>query len=129
MEIDLLSVANFAGQQPHDQFAWLREHDPVHRHPEPHGPGFWAVTRRRAASRRSGEATSRLSVEPHHRDRGCSSRLDPGSGGPRDDSGGRSAGAHADATTGQSRVHATSGRPPCGPGSTSWRRRRRSWTR
>ncbi len=43
--IDLLSVANFAGGQPHDQFAWLRANDPVHRHPEPGGPGFWAVTR------------------------------------------------------------------------------------
>ncbi len=45
MEIDLLSVANFAGSQPHDQFRWLRQNDPVHRHPEPDGPGFWAVTR------------------------------------------------------------------------------------
>jgi cytochrome P450 len=45
MEIDLLSVANYAGSQPHDQFAWLRANDPVHRHVEPGGPGFWAVTR------------------------------------------------------------------------------------
>ncbi len=45
MEIDLLSVANFAGDQPHDQFAWLRANDPVHRHEEADGPGFWAVTR------------------------------------------------------------------------------------
>ncbi len=45
MNIDLLNVANFAGSQPHDQFAWLRAHDPVHRHAEPNGPGFWAVTR------------------------------------------------------------------------------------
>ncbi|MGI5167793.1 cytochrome P450 [Spirillospora sp. CA-253888] len=36
-----------SGGAPHDQFAWLREHDPVHRH---HGdsargyPPFWAVT-------------------------------------------------------------------------------------
>lgn len=43
--IDLLSVANFAGSQPHDQFAWLRRNDPVHRHDERDGPGFWAVTR------------------------------------------------------------------------------------
>ena len=43
--IELLSPASFATGQPHDQFAWLREHDPVHRHPEPGGPGFWAVTR------------------------------------------------------------------------------------
>lgn len=45
MEIDLLSVAGYAGSQPNDQFAWLRDNDPVHRHPEPDGPGFWAVTR------------------------------------------------------------------------------------
>ena len=33
---------------PHEQFAWLREHDPVHWHAdggEPGWPGFWAVTR------------------------------------------------------------------------------------
>jgi cytochrome P450 len=45
MDIDLLSVASFAGSQPHDQFTWLREHDPVHWHPHPDGGGFWAVTR------------------------------------------------------------------------------------
>ncbi|MCB0989743.1 MAG: cytochrome P450 [Acidimicrobiales bacterium] len=44
-QIDLLSVSNFAGSQPHDQFAWLRDNAPVFRHPEPDGPGFWAVTR------------------------------------------------------------------------------------
>jgi cytochrome P450 len=44
--IDLLSPASFAAGQPHHQFAWLREHDPVHWHPEPgDGQGFWAVTR------------------------------------------------------------------------------------
>jgi cytochrome P450 len=44
--IDLLAPASFAGGQPHDQFAWLREHDPVHWHPErDEGRGFWAVTR------------------------------------------------------------------------------------
>ncbi|GAA2419115.1 steroid C26-monooxygenase Cyp125 [Actinomadura vinacea] len=32
---------------PHRQFAWLRENDPVHWHPDPNDgvPGFWAVTR------------------------------------------------------------------------------------
>ncbi len=45
MEIDLLSVAQYAGSQPHEQFAWLRENAPVYRHPETDGPGFWAVTR------------------------------------------------------------------------------------
>jgi len=46
--IALLSPASFAHGQPHDQFEWLREHDPVHWHEEPNGgPGFWAVTRYR----------------------------------------------------------------------------------
>lgn len=43
--IDLLSPESFAHGQPHEQFAWLRANDPVHRHDEPDGPGFWAVTR------------------------------------------------------------------------------------
>jgi cytochrome P450 len=43
--IDLLAPASFAHGQPHDQFAWLRAHDPVHWHDEPGGSGFWAVTR------------------------------------------------------------------------------------
>lgn len=45
MKIDLLNPQTFAAGQPHDQFAWLREHQPVHWHDEPGGPGFWAVTR------------------------------------------------------------------------------------
>jgi cytochrome P450 len=45
MHIDLLSPASFIGGQPHDQFRWLREHDPVHWHEEPGGRGYWAVTR------------------------------------------------------------------------------------
>jgi cytochrome P450 len=45
MQIDLLSPDRFIGGQPHDQFRWLREHDPVHWHEEPGGRGFWAVTR------------------------------------------------------------------------------------
>ncbi|MBE3199970.1 cytochrome P450 [Frankia sp. CH37] len=43
--MDLLDAASFADGQPHEQFTWLRENDPVHRHAEPDGPGFWAVTR------------------------------------------------------------------------------------
>jgi len=42
--IDLLDPAAFRGSQPHEQFRWLREHDPVHWHPEPDGRGFWALT-------------------------------------------------------------------------------------
>jgi hypothetical protein len=45
VRIDLLDTASFDGGQPLDQFAWLRENDPVHWHEEPNGPGFWAVTR------------------------------------------------------------------------------------
>lgn len=46
VEIDLLSVASYCGSQPHDQFAWLRDNDPVHWHEGPAGQrGFWAVTR------------------------------------------------------------------------------------
>lgn len=45
MKIDLLSPSSFAHGQPHAQFAWLRQNDPVHWHEEPDGPGFWAVTR------------------------------------------------------------------------------------
>src|SRR6201992_1794335 len=45
MHIDLLSPASFVGSQPHDQYRWLRENDPVHWHEEPGGRGYWAVTR------------------------------------------------------------------------------------
>jgi cytochrome P450 len=45
MDIDLLSARNFAGAQPHEQFAWLREHAPVFRHPDPAGGDFWVITR------------------------------------------------------------------------------------
>ncbi len=45
MEIDLLAVDGYRGTQPHDQFSWLREHAPAYWHPEPNGPGFWAITR------------------------------------------------------------------------------------
>jgi cytochrome P450 len=43
--IDLLAPRSFAAGQPHQQFAWLRDHAPVYRHAEPDGPGFWALTR------------------------------------------------------------------------------------
>jgi cytochrome P450 len=43
--IDLLDPATFAHGHPHDQYRWLRENDPVHRHAEAEGPGFWAVMR------------------------------------------------------------------------------------
>lgn len=43
--IDLSDPASFAAGQPHDQYRWLRERDPVYRHPERDGAGFWAVMR------------------------------------------------------------------------------------
>ena len=44
--IDLLEPRHYETEgQPHDWFRWLRRNDPVHRHAEPNGPGFWAVTR------------------------------------------------------------------------------------
>jgi cytochrome P450 len=43
--IDLTSTVAFNGGHPWEQYAWLRQHDPVHWHPEQDGPGFWAVTR------------------------------------------------------------------------------------
>jgi cholest-4-en-3-one 26-monooxygenase len=43
-EIDLLADT-WARAVPHDQFDLLRREAPVHWHPEPDGPGFWAVTK------------------------------------------------------------------------------------
>lgn len=45
MKIDLLAPGAFADGHPWDQYEWLRENSPVHRHPDPDGPDFWAVTR------------------------------------------------------------------------------------
>ena len=44
-DIDLYSVETFAQGPPVEQYAWLQQHDPVHRHAEPAGAGFWVVTR------------------------------------------------------------------------------------
>lgn len=61
--IDLLATSSFAHGQPHDQFAWLRANAPVYRHPEPDGPGFWAVTRYDDV-RAVGKDAARFSSEP-----------------------------------------------------------------
>jgi cytochrome P450 len=46
MDIALVDPRSYVGGQPHAQFSWLREHDPIHRHAEPdRGPGYWAITR------------------------------------------------------------------------------------
>jgi cytochrome P450 len=47
-KIDLVDPRRYETEgQPHDLFRWLRRHDPVYRHAEPDGPGWWAVTRYR----------------------------------------------------------------------------------
>ena len=43
-EVDLLEDA-WAEAVPHEAFSLLRREAPVFRHPEPDGPGFWALTR------------------------------------------------------------------------------------
>ncbi len=43
-EIDLLAET-WETAVPHEAFDTLRRSDPIHWHPEPDGPGFWAVTR------------------------------------------------------------------------------------
>ncbi|MGQ0805881.1 MAG: cytochrome P450 [Actinomycetota bacterium] len=45
MGVDLTDPDNFVPGVPHETFTRLRQDDPVHWHPEPDGPGFWAVTR------------------------------------------------------------------------------------
>jgi cytochrome P450 len=45
MKIDLYSPGSFSDGHPFAQYRWLRENAPVYWHEEPHGPGFWAVTR------------------------------------------------------------------------------------
>ena len=63
MKIDLLDPASFKGGQPHEQFRWLRAHAGAYWHPEPDGPGFWAVTRY-ADLRAIGRDSATFSSEP-----------------------------------------------------------------
>lgn len=44
-EIDLLDRDRFTEGVPHEWFTWLRANQPVFRHPEPDGPGFWVITK------------------------------------------------------------------------------------
>ncbi len=44
MKINLLDPGAYLDGAPYEQFAWLRENDPVHWHDEPGGSGFWALT-------------------------------------------------------------------------------------
>ncbi len=43
--IDLYDPGAYVAGVPHGDFAWLRARAPVHYHPDPEAPGFWAVTR------------------------------------------------------------------------------------
>jgi cytochrome P450 len=48
--INLLDVSLFTQRREHEIFRRLRDSDPVYFHPEPNGPGFYAVTRHADAS-------------------------------------------------------------------------------
>src|SRR5207302_2936976 len=43
--VDLLDHDLFADHEPWEQFDLLQREAPVYRHPEPAGPGFWALTK------------------------------------------------------------------------------------
>jgi cytochrome P450 len=47
MRVDLRDPELFRHNDFWPVLAWLRANDPVHWHPEPDGPGFWALTRYR----------------------------------------------------------------------------------
>ena len=44
-DINLLDRDVFTRGVPHEWFTYLRKHQPVFHHPEPHGPGFWVVSK------------------------------------------------------------------------------------
>ena len=80
--IDLLDAAAFVGGQPHEQFAWLRDNDPIHWHDEPNGPGFWAVTRY-GDVKRVGRDPATFSSVPGIMIPGGTNTQDPGRAAPR----------------------------------------------
>lgn len=45
MQIDVYDPDSYTSGIPHAQFAWLREHAPVYRHPHPDGGDYWVVSR------------------------------------------------------------------------------------
>ena len=62
LDIDLLAQT-WGREVPHDQFDLLRREAPVFWHPEPNGPGFWALTKHedvRLASRDTDTFSSEL---------------------------------------------------------------------
>jgi cytochrome P450 len=44
-DIDIYSPDVYLEGIPHEQFAWLRRHAPVFRHPHPDGGSYWALSR------------------------------------------------------------------------------------
>jgi cytochrome P450 len=48
--INLLDASLFTARREHEVFRRLRDSDPVYFHPEPNGPGFYAITRHGDAS-------------------------------------------------------------------------------
>ncbi|GAB2810152.1 steroid C26-monooxygenase Cyp125 [Actinocorallia aurea] len=47
-KIDIIALDQYEQSgTPHEQWTWLRHHDPVHWHydPDPNVPGFWAITK------------------------------------------------------------------------------------
>lgn len=44
-DINLLDRDVFTKGVPHEWFTYLREHHPIFHHAEPHGPGFWVVSK------------------------------------------------------------------------------------
>lgn len=63
VRVDLLDPLTFATGHPVALYRHLRAHDPVHRHPEPDGPGFWVLTRY-ADIRAVGRDPQRFSSSP-----------------------------------------------------------------
>jgi cytochrome P450 len=45
VQIDVYNPDSYLQGIPHDQFAWLRENDPVHWHEHPDGGGYWAISK------------------------------------------------------------------------------------
>jgi len=45
VRIDVYNPDNYCQGIPHEQFAWLRENDPVHWHEHPDGGGYWVVSK------------------------------------------------------------------------------------
>lgn len=44
-EIDIYNPDTYVAATPHEQFRFLREHDPVHWHDHPDGGGYWVLSR------------------------------------------------------------------------------------